>query len=240
MITIDITKKLHGANGDLDLHFQATINAGELVAIYGPSGAGKTSILRMLAGLSDPDNGYIKANDEVWFDKSKKINIKTQRRNVGMVFQDFSLFPNMTVRGNLEFALKKGQSKKIVDELLQLTELEQLHDKKPALLSGGQKQRVSLARALISKPTLLLLDEPLSALDTEMQSKLQDYILQVHRQFNLTTLLVSHDLTEVIKMSKRVFVFENGSVKKEGSPLEVLPLTSLRSLLGLIDVKNNE
>jgi molybdate transport system ATP-binding protein len=137
----------------------------------------------------------------------------------------------MTVRGNLEFALEKNQSKNIVDELLQLTELEQLHNKKPNLLSGGQKQRVALARALIRKPKLLLLDEPLSALDTEMQIKLQDYILKVHHEFNLTTILVSHDLNEVIKMSKRVLVLEDGQIKKDGSPLDVLPINSLRSLI---------
>jgi len=109
--------------------------------------------------------------------------------------------------------------------------LEQLHDKKPGLLSGGQKQRVALARALIRKPKLLLLDEPLSALDTEMQVKLQDYILQVHQQFNLTTILVSHDLNEVIKMSKRVLVLEEGQIKKDGLPLDVLPLNHLKSFL---------
>jgi len=231
MININITKKLFGANGELNLQFDTKLLPQEFVTIYGPSGAGKTSVIRMLAGLLEPDSGHIEVDDDTWFDKDKKINIKPQLRNIGIVFQEYSLFPNMTVRDNLEFALEKNQSKKIVDELLQLTELEQLHDKKPGSLSGGQKQRIALARALIRKPKLLLLDEPLSALDTEMQTKLQDYVLQVHQQFNLTTILVSHDLNEVIKMSKRVLIIEEGQIKKDGPPLDVLPITNLKSFI---------
>jgi molybdate transport system ATP-binding protein len=231
MISINITKKLFGASGELNLKFDTKILPQEFVTIYGPSGAGKTSVIRMLAGLLEPDSGHIEVAENIWFDRSKKINIKPQLRNIGIVFQEYSLLPNMTVRGNLEFALEKNQSKKIVDELLELTELKLLHDKKPGLLSGGQKQRVALARALIRRPKLLLLDEPLSALDTEMQTKLQDYILQVHQQFNLTTILVSHDLNEVIKMSKRVLILENGQIKKDGLPLDVLPLTNLKSFI---------
>jgi molybdate transport system ATP-binding protein len=229
MIDINISKKLSGASGELNLQFTTRILPQEIVTIYGPSGAGKTSVIRMLAGLLQPDGGYIKVDENIWFDKSKKINIKPQLRNIGIVFQDYSLFPNMTVRGNLEFALEKNQSKNIVAELLQITELEQLHDKKPDLLSGGQKQRVALARALIRKPKLLLLDEPLSALDTEMQIRLQDYILQIHQQFNLTIILVSHDLNEVVKMSKRVLVLEDGQIKKDGLPLDILPIANLKS-----------
>jgi len=231
MISINISKKLSGANGEFNLQIHTNFSTGEFVTIYGPSGAGKTSVIRMLAGLLQPDDGSIEVDNSIWFDKSKRINLTPQLRNIGIVFQEYSLFPNMTVRGNLEFALEKNQSKKIVDELLQLIELEQLHNKKPALLSGGQKQRVALARALIRKPKLLLLDEPLSALDTEMQTKLQDYILKVHHEFNLTTILVSHDLNEVIKMSKRVLVLEDGQIKKDGPPLDVLPINSLKSLI---------
>jgi molybdate transport system ATP-binding protein len=215
----------------LNLQFNTKILPNEFVTIYGPSGAGKTSVIRMLAGLLDPDRGHIEVDGNFWYEHEKKINVKPQRRNIGIVFQEYSLFPNMTVRGNLEFALEKKQSKNIVDELLQLTELEQLHNKKPGLLSGGQKQRVALARALIRKPKLLLLDEPLSALDVEMQSRLQDYILQVHQQFNLTTVLVSHDLNEVIKMSKRVLILEDGQIKKDGLPVDVLPLASLKKAI---------
>jgi molybdate transport system ATP-binding protein len=207
----------------MSLQFDSKIDSGEFVCVYGPSGAGKTSVLRMLAGLLTPDDGHIVTDNTTWFDKAKKVDLKPQLRNIGMVFQEYSLFPNMTVRGNLEFALKKESSADIVDELLQLTELEQLQDQKPALLSGGQKQRVALARALIRRPRLLLLDEPLSALDSVMQAKLQDYILRVHQQFSLTTILVSHDVFEVVKMSKRVLILEEGTIKRDGPPREVLP-----------------
>jgi len=240
MIDISLTKKLSGASGELNLCVKTQLSPGELITIYGPSGAGKTSILRMLAGLLDPDGGHIKVEQSIWFDKTRSINVRPQARNIGMVFQQYSLFPNMTVRGNLEFALERGQSKSIVDELLQLTELEQLQNKRPGTLSGGQMQRIALARALIRKPKLLLLDEPLSALDTEMQSKMQDYILQLHQQFQLTTILVTHDLIEVIKMSNRVLILEEGQIRNDGVPREVLPLTHLRSILGREGVNREE
>jgi len=231
MIEINIHRKLHGAEGALDLRFDTTIQAGEFATIYGTSGAGKTSVMRMLAGLLTPDKGRIVVDGFTWFDKDHKVNIKPQLRNIGMVFQDYSLFPNMTVKENLEFALEKGQSRSIVDDLLQLSELGQLYNKKPTILSGGQKQRVALARALVRQPKLLLLDEPLSALDSEMQSKLQDYILKVHQEFKLTTIMISHDLLEVIKMSGRVLILEEGRIMKDGTPAEVLPLTRLKAFL---------
>lgn len=228
MIAINVRRRLFGANGELSLNFASTIERGELVTLYGPSGAGKTSVLRMLAGLLKPESGSIRIDDEVWYDSTTSVNVRPQDRGIGIVFQDYSLFPNMTVRGNLKFALQKGQSSKVVDELLELTQMASLQDKKPAILSGGQKQRVAVAMALVRKPRVLLLDEPLSALDSLMQSKLQEYLLQVHEQFSLTTILVSHDISEVIKMSKRVLVLEEGRIIKDGPPLDVLPLGGLR------------
>jgi molybdate transport system ATP-binding protein len=232
MIEINITKKLHGAYGHLDLQVNTQIRQGEFVAIYGPSGAGKTSILRMLAGLTAPDHGRILVDDAAWFDHTNRVNMRPQERSIGMVFQNYSLFPNMTVRENLAYALQKGQATTLVDELLEATELTQLADRKPILLSGGQQQRVALARALVRKPRLLLLDEPLSAVDLEMQAKLQDYILRIHENYQLTTILVSHDLLEVVKMAQRVLVLEDGQVKKDGAPLSVLPVQLLASLTG--------
>jgi len=234
MIEIKVSRKLFGSNGELQLVFDTTIRRGEFVTIYGPSGAGKTSVLRMLAGLMKPDSGSIIVEDQIWFEKGK-IDLAPQQRNIGIVFQDYSLFPNMTVQGNLEFALSKGQSAEIIDELLSLMELENLRSKRPAVLSGGQQQRVALARALIRKPKLLLLDEPLSALDSAMQLKLQEYILRLHQQFNLTTILVSHDIAEVARMSKRVLLLEGGRISKDGSPGEILPLENFRNFIdGLI------
>jgi molybdate transport system ATP-binding protein len=222
LITIDIERKLFGADGEIHLHINSLINKGELVTLYGPSGSGKSSVLRMLAGLMNPLRGLIKVGDQTWYDSTSNTSLKPQHRSFGMVFQDYSLFPNMTVRGNLEFALSKNQDNVIINELLDTIELKKLQDKKPSLLSGGQKQRVALARALVRKPSLLMLDEPLSSLDSEIRSRLQDYILQVHRQFDLTTILVSHDLSEILKMSNRMLVLENGIIKRDCHPGEMM------------------
>ncbi len=212
MISINIEKRLIGGDGPFTLKISSTIEKKELVTIYGPTGAGKSSVIRMLAGLLQPDQGSIKVDDVVWFNSKTNISIPTQHRDIGMVFQDYALFPNMTVRENLQFALAKNQDAKIVAELLEVSNLGNFADQHPLLLSGGQKQRVALARALVRRPKVLLLDEPLSALDSKMRSALQDYILDFHKRFDLTTILISHDLHEVFKMSERILLLENGEI----------------------------
>jgi molybdate transport system ATP-binding protein len=222
MIAIDIARSLHGADGALNLNFRTEIKKGQFVTIYGPSGAGKSSVLRMLAGLMRPLSGSIYVNEVAWFDNAKKVNVEPQQRNIGMVFQEYNLFPNMSVRENLRYALAKGQDQKIIDELLNVAGLENLWNKRPAILSGGQRQRVALVRALVRKPQILLLDEPLSALDSDMRMKLQDFVLQFHRQFELTTILVSHDFPEIQKMSGRVLVLENGTIRNDCHPSKLI------------------
>lgn len=231
MIQVAIKKRLFSAKGEMNLDVDFEIKTGELATLYGPSGAGKTSILRMLCGLSTPDNGSIVVEGETWFDSAKKINLKPQRRNVGIVFQDYALFPNMTVKENLAYARDKTQSNAIVNELMELMELTNLAHVKPEFLSGGQRQRVALARAIVRQPKILLLDEPMSALDTLLRLKIQDYILRVHEQFHLTTLLVSHDILEVIRLSKHVFLVDHGKIICQGEPGEVLPLQSLKQMI---------
>jgi molybdate transport system ATP-binding protein len=225
VITINIMRRLAGADGPFDLKVVTSIKKGELVSMYGPTGSGKSSVLRMIAGLMKPDDGVISIGNETWFNAESRTNLPTQYRNIGMVFQEYSLFPNMTVRENLRYALPKGQSIKIIDVLLDIAGLTGLQDKKPALLSGGQKQRVALTRALVRKPKLLLLDEPLSALDTEMRERLQEHILRFHDEFGLTTILVSHDYPEILKMSSRVLVLEGGLIRKDCPPAELLQRT---------------
>lgn len=221
MIQIALDKKLKAANGEMQLHIDIEIKQGELITLFGNSGAGKTSILRMIAGLMQPDKGLIIVNQQTWLNSQKGICLKPQQRKIGFVFQDYALFPNMTVKENLIFALEKGQNKGIVNELISIIELEDLQDRKPENLSGGQKQRVALARALVRKPEILMLDEPLSAIDIKMRNTLQDYILKVHKEFNLTTLLISHEIGEVIKMSDKIFIIEDGKIIKQGKPIEV-------------------
>lgn len=221
MISLNISKHLQGPNGSMVLQIDQQIKSGKLITIYGKSGAGKTSLLRILAGLMSPETGKVALDDVVWLDTNKGINKKPGKRSIGMVFQDFALFPNMTVRENLTYGLTKGGSFELVEELIQVIELAHLVDRKPATLSGGQQQRVALARALAGKPDVLLLDEPLSALDQKMRVRLQDYILEVHRKFKLTTFLVSHDVAEIFKLSDHVMHLEDGQVKSYQSPLEL-------------------
>lgn len=220
LIKADIRKKLFTANGELMLDVQLEVAAGELLSLFGPSGVGKTTILRILAGLTDADEGFIQVADKVWFDSSKGINMPARKRKVGYMFQDYALFPNMTIRENLKFA-QPEPNKKRVDELLDLFDLVTLADRKPAMLSGGQQQRVALARAIAREPEILLLDEPLSAIDPSLRSKLQDEILEMHRRFGLTAILVSHDLPEVFKLSQRTIVLDAGQIAKEGNPFDV-------------------
>jgi len=221
MIDINIQKILHAAQGEMLLNLNLRIEPGDFVAIHGPSGAGKTSTLKILSGLLTPESGTISVNNKRWLDTNKKINLKPQQRKIGYLFQDYALFPNMTVLQNLEFALSKNQNKSILSELIEMVELGDLQHRKPDTLSGGQKQRVALARALVQRPDILLLDEPLSALDMKIRSKLQDYILSVHRKFKLTTILISHNIGEIHKLANKVFLLDNGQVTRQGSPTEI-------------------
>ncbi len=221
MIQATIQKRLHGAQGKFDLNVSLEVGAGEFVALFGPSGVGKTTLLRCLAGLEQPEQGSVVVGGETWFESNRRINLPPQQRRAGYVFQDYALFPNMTVRGNLEFALRKGADKSRVESLLELMELGELQHRKPEVLSGGQKQRVALARALASEPSLLLLDEPLSALDAAIRSRLQDEILRLQKHFGLTAIIVSHEVGEVYKLANRVLVMEAGHITQQGSPATV-------------------
>ncbi len=217
MIRINLKKPLLSGHGPMDLTIQLEIPKGELLALSGPSGSGKTSLLRMLAGLLPPEEGQIMVDGECWLDTQKKIDWPPQKRNIGLVFQDYALFPHFNVRQNLQYALGKGQRADHLQDLITVMELQNLLDHKPATLSGGQQQRVALARALVRKPKLLLLDEPLSALDPDMRHRLQSYIIRVHRTFSLTTILVSHDQKEIARMADRVLLIKEGHLLREGT-----------------------
>ncbi|RME10009.1 MAG: ATP-binding cassette domain-containing protein, partial [Aquificota bacterium] len=172
MIRVRVKKLLHGFDGDFWLDVELEVRGTEFLVILGQSGSGKTTLLRCIAGLEKPEEGYIEVDGQVWFDSKRGINLPPQRRDVGFVFQDYALFPNMTVLENVMYGMKE-KNRDYALELLRMAGLEGLRDKKPDRLSGGQKQRVALLRALAKEPRVLLLDEPLSALDPELRQELQ-------------------------------------------------------------------
>ncbi|MEL6974430.1 MAG: ATP-binding cassette domain-containing protein [Bacteroidota bacterium] len=215
MINAHLVKKLQGNQGAFHLDVKLAIPEGKLVTLYGPSGAGKTSILRMLAGLMSPDEGNIKVNETIWFEGNRKSHVPSRKRNVAFVFQDFALFPHMTVLENVCFAMPRRDEKQAQD-LLAFMDLEGLQDAKPRFLSGGQQQRVALARALAQQPEILLLDEPLSALDFDLRKRMQHLLRKVHDKFGYTTILVSHDPNEIMALSDWVYHIDYGKIIKEG------------------------
>ncbi len=213
MISAWIEKKV---SKEFSLEVEFSIEEGSFVAIAGESGSGKTTLLRVLAGLENA-KGELKVGQTLW--QSERFFLPTQKREVGFLFQNYALFENMTVEKNLLFVRK---DKELAEHLLQTVELQELRKKYPSQLSGGQKQRVALARALMRKPKLLLLDEPLSALDSAMRAKLQNDILRLHKEFNTTTVMVSHDPSEIYRLASKVFVLKKGKIVDEGTPKEVL------------------
>jgi molybdate transport system ATP-binding protein len=221
MIEIDFSKKLLGAAGEFTLEVELRIEEGEFVTLFGESGAGKTTLLRCMAGLAEPDEGSIRVNGKTWFDSVTQARLPVQSRSIGYMFQDYALFPNMSVRGNIEFAQKKGADRRRVNELIEIMRLSELQHRKPAALSGGQQQRAALARALAAEPALLLLDEPFAALDHETRLRLQDEVLRMQRLFGLTTVSVSHDVSEVYRLAERVFIIEQGRIVREGKPADL-------------------
>jgi molybdate transport system ATP-binding protein len=221
-LSINIKKELHTAEGKFPLAVDLTMEKGDFLALTGPSGGGKTTLLRLIAGLEKADDGQIAFDNKIWSNTTNKTFIVPQERSIGFVFQDYALFPNMTIEQNLKFAVDKNTPQNRVGELMKLMELSALANRFPAKLSGGQQQRVALARALVRQPKILLLDEPLSALDTAMRQRLQDDLKRLHEVYQLTTILVSHDEREIFKLANRVIFIENGQVKKVGTPSEVL------------------
>ena len=218
--------------------FELITERGEFVSLLGPSGCGKTTTLRMIAGFEYPDSGSIKV------DGKEITNLPPNKRNVGMVFQAYALFPNMTVASNVGFGMRvKKQSKdaitKRVGELLEMIHMPEKADRYPYQLSGGQQQRVALARALAVEPQVLLLDEPLSALDAKIRVALRNEIRAIQRQLGITTVYVTHDQEEALSLSDRVVVMSDGRIEQIGSPSEIynFPATSfVASFVGTLNL----
>jgi len=206
---------------DFELDVAFDIPRGKITALFGPSGAGKSSVLRLISGLEIAEDGFISNGSEIWFDKAKGINLHPQQRSVGFVFQDYALFPHMTVEKNVAYGIREKWRMKEIKDLIDIAGLSGYERHYPAQLSGGQKQRVSLIRAIARKPDILLLDEPFSALDWQTRIQLQEDVKNIIKQFNVTTMYVTHDVTEVYKLANNVIVMESGKEVKRGTPEEV-------------------
>ena len=219
MVVASLKKRLEGTDGPFLLETDVAIVCGGITAIAGPSGSGKTTFLRMLSGLTSPDGGRLEVDGEIWYQgktgKKPQINLKPQQRGVGVVFQGYALFPHLSVLGNLLYA---SRDRDMAEKLLNMVGLQQLKHVRPSNLSGGQKQRVALARALMQRPRILLLDEPLSALDESMKAFLQDELLKINHDLGVTILIVTHDSSEMYKLCDRVLLFEKGRIVADTSP----------------------
>ena len=217
--------------------FNLTVARGEFVSFLGPSGCGKTTTLRMVAGFEQPTAGTIHV------DGRDITNLRPNQRNVGMVFQSYALFPNLTVADNIAFGLKvkrrpRAEISARVAEMLAMIKLPQLGSRYPYQLSGGQQQRVALARAVAVKPQVLLLDEPLSALDAKIRVSLREEIRALQRELGITTIYVTHDQEEALSMSDRIVVMNEGRVEQIGSPFEIYNYPRTRFVASFVGTLN--
>jgi len=218
-------------------HVSLKIFAGEFFSILGPSGCGKTSLLRLLAGLEEPDSG------EIFLDGKLINTTPSYRRDVNMVFQNYALFPHMNVYGNVAFGLrikkvKKGEIDDRVSKTLELVELSGMGSRKPRQLSGGQQQRVALARALVNEPSVLLLDEPLGALDLKLRKEMQIELKSLQKRLGITFVYVTHDQEEALTMSDRIAVMRSGSIEQLGSPSQIYEEPKTEFVANFIGVSN--
>jgi len=232
LFSFSLRKPLAFAAGESLLDIQLSLSSGQWLALQGPSGAGKTTLLRLLAGLDCPSAGHIRLGDEVWLDTETGQQVPTCQRQIGLVFQEHALFPHMNARRQIDFARRPSQPAPPTDELLALVGLEQLAERYPSELSGGQKQRLALARTLASSPRVLLLDEPLSALDPELRRAMQA-LLQRIRESGLVdcAILVTHDLAEARQLADRIVRLHHGRIHADrpaGATFLRLPLPSTK------------
>jgi putative spermidine/putrescine transport system ATP-binding protein len=235
-LEIDQARKVYGAHAVVQ-GFDLSVQRGEFVSFLGPSGCGKTTTLRMIAGFEVPTVGSIR------IDGRDVTHLRPNQRNVGMMFQAYALFPNMTVAENVGFGLKvaKRSAAEIrtrVEEMLNLIKLPQMGGRYPYQLSGGQQQRVALARALAKQPQVLLLDEPLSALDAKIRISLREEIRAVQRELGITTIYVTHDQEEALSMSDRIVVMSEGRMEQVGTPFEVYNFPHTRFVASFVGTLN--
>jgi putative spermidine/putrescine transport system ATP-binding protein len=235
-LEIDNLRKVFGTQTGVE-HFAIAVERGEFISFLGPSGCGKTTTLRMVAGFEQPTSGSIR------IDGRDVVGLRPNQRKIGMVFQSYALFPNMTVAQNVAFGLRIAKQpeaviKPRVAEMLEMIKLPQLGDRYPYQLSGGQQQRVALARALAGKPQLLLLDEPLSALDAKIRASLRGEIRDLQKKLGITTIYVTHDQEEALAMSDRVVVMSEGRIEQLGTPFEIYNRPRTRFVASFVGTLN--
>ncbi len=217
-VTIRLKKNLDGFSLDVNSTSQEGI-----VVIFGPSGSGKSMTLQVIAGFLAADEGYIRVGEKVFFDSSHSIDVPPQKREVGYLLQSYALFPHMTVRRNVLYGYQASdQGDSEFQETIALFQLEGLEDRYPGELSGGQKQRVALARALMRKPGILLLDEPLAAVDIAVRKVIRTELKLLQRRLGIPMILITHDLGEALALADRLIVYEQGRVVQEGDPMEII------------------
>ncbi|MBM6820561.1 sulfate/molybdate ABC transporter ATP-binding protein [Clostridium saudiense] len=208
---IDITKSLSSFNLDVSME-----SKGGIIGFLGASGSGKSMTLKCIAGLEKPSKGKIVINDKVLFDSEEKINVKTRDRKVGFLFQNYALFPHMTIKDNIEIGLdkiSKEEKSKLSANYIKKFGLEGLESRYPWQLSGGQQQRVALARALITSPDILLLDEPFSALDNHLRASMERELVEILKDYEGTVVFVTHDIAEAYRVCDKIIVFDGGKAK---------------------------
>lgn len=223
-------------------HVSLTINRGEIFALLGASGSGKSTLLRILAGFEQPSKG------QIFLDGVDIVDVPAYDRPINMMFQSYALFPHMTVRNNIAFGLKQDKLSKSeinarVDQMLQLVHMTEYADRKPHQLSGGQRQRVALARSLAKRPKLLLLDEPMGALDKKLRSEMQLELVNIIEQVGVTCVMVTHDQEEAMTMAQRIAIMNKGSLVQVGEPLDVYEYPNSRlsaEFIGLVNLFEGE
>ena len=219
-------RRRHASGFELDVAFETD---AQVTSLFGPSGGGKTSVLMLIAGLYRPQAGRIRLGQRTLVDADAGIFLAPERRRVGLVFQDHCLFPHLSVEGNLRYGLRRrNRTERVVefDRVVEVLELGELLTRSPRNLSGGQRQRVALGRALLASPELLLLDEPLAALDESLKLRILDYLERVVEQWGIPLIYVSHAAAEVQRLAQQVIVLEQGRVASQGTPSQVLSLSS--------------
>ncbi len=235
-IEIDHVTKAYGKNVVID-GLSASIKPGEFFTLLGPSGCGKTTLLRMIIGFNTIEKGEIRIDEKV-------INqVPTNKRNMGMVFQNYAVFPHMSVRDNVAYGLKtrrmpREERYKLVDEILKLVKIDQYANRMPAQLSGGQQQRVALARAIVIKPDVLLMDEPLSNLDAKLRVEMRNVIKHIQQQVEITTVYVTHDQEEALAISDRIAVMNGGVIQQVGTPKYIYQRPANEFVSGFIGLSN--